>query len=163
WATAPGSPTPERPAPEHLVPEMRYRLLETMREYGAGQLSPEERADLGRQHAQFFLALAEEPDPERPGAAQPGWLGRLGRAHESPRTCAPRWRGPRSGGSWRRGSGWPARCGSSGRRAAIWPRGGSGWGGCWRWRRRPEARRSRQDSVSPKRVWSLSGAGISTR
>src|SRR5712691_1610248 len=42
--------------------EMRFRLLETLREYGAEQLSAKERAELAGRHACYYLALAEEAD-----------------------------------------------------------------------------------------------------
>jgi predicted ATPase/DNA-binding SARP family transcriptional activator len=54
---ADGSSVP--PAPRPTVAEMRYWMLETLREYGTEQLGPEERADLARRHAAFFMALAE--------------------------------------------------------------------------------------------------------
>jgi tetratricopeptide (TPR) repeat protein len=38
---------------------MRYRLLETMREYGGEQLFSKERGGLERRHAEYYLALAE--------------------------------------------------------------------------------------------------------
>jgi predicted ATPase/DNA-binding SARP family transcriptional activator len=40
--------------------EMRYRLLESLREFGAEQLEASEKAALERRHAGFFLALVEE-------------------------------------------------------------------------------------------------------
>jgi predicted ATPase/DNA-binding SARP family transcriptional activator len=39
--------------------EPRYRMLETLREFAAGQLAAEEQQALRQQHAAFFLALAE--------------------------------------------------------------------------------------------------------
>ena len=41
----------------------RYRLLETLREYAAEQLAPEERSTVAERHARYFLALAEEAEP----------------------------------------------------------------------------------------------------
>jgi predicted ATPase/DNA-binding SARP family transcriptional activator len=46
---------------------MRYRLLETLREFAAEQVEPEERRKLARRHAAFFLALAERADAEADG------------------------------------------------------------------------------------------------
>lgn len=43
--------------------EMRFRLLETLREYGRSQLSPEERSDLERRHALYFRDFAVERRP----------------------------------------------------------------------------------------------------
>ena len=40
--------------------EMRYRLLESLREFGTEQLEADEAEALSRRHAAFFLALAQE-------------------------------------------------------------------------------------------------------
>jgi non-specific serine/threonine protein kinase len=56
----------------------RYRLLEMLREYAAELLSPEERTEAERRHAQHYLALAEAVPPEsREGPEQKEWLDRL--------------------------------------------------------------------------------------
>ena len=58
--------------------EARYRLLETVRQYGAELLSPEERAELRERHAVFYLALAEMAAPKLfGGAADPALVARL--------------------------------------------------------------------------------------
>ena len=44
--------------------EPRFGLLETIREYAAGQLEPLERDELRRRHAEYFLELAERGVPE---------------------------------------------------------------------------------------------------
>ncbi|MFI6541302.1 BTAD domain-containing putative transcriptional regulator [Nonomuraea sp. NPDC050547] len=55
--------------------EPRYRMLETIREYG---LQRQERAGAVRErHARFFLRLAESADPHLRTAGQPRWLARL--------------------------------------------------------------------------------------
>jgi predicted ATPase len=46
---------------------MRYRLLQTLQEYGAEQLLPEERLSLQHQHAAYYLSLAEEAEPQLMG------------------------------------------------------------------------------------------------
>ncbi len=56
---------------------MRFRMLETLREYAAEQLTAEESADLRQRHAAHFLALAEEAALELRGAEQARWLERL--------------------------------------------------------------------------------------
>jgi predicted ATPase/DNA-binding SARP family transcriptional activator len=43
--------------------KFRFRMLETLREFGWEQLAPEERAELERRHAAYYLALAEEAEP----------------------------------------------------------------------------------------------------
>ena len=48
--------------------EARYRLLETVRQYGREKLEESGGEDeVGRRHALFFLQLAEEAEPELKG------------------------------------------------------------------------------------------------
>jgi len=57
--------------------EARYRMLETIRQFARERLEQTgEAADLGRRHAQFFLARAEAADPFLPVHAG-GWQERL--------------------------------------------------------------------------------------
>jgi predicted ATPase/DNA-binding SARP family transcriptional activator/DNA-binding CsgD family transcriptional regulator len=65
---------------EHGV--MRYTMLEPVRQYAREKLreSAEEDA-VQRRHAGFFLALAEEAEPELAGTQQQAWLKRLEREH----------------------------------------------------------------------------------
>lgn len=57
--------------------EMRFRLLETLREYGAEQLGSRERGKLRRRHARYYLALAEEADSKIRGPELAAWMARL--------------------------------------------------------------------------------------
>src|SRR6266566_1846789 len=58
--------------------EARYQMLETMRQFARERLEEAgEAAELGRRHAQFFLARAEAADPFLPVHAG-GWQERLG-------------------------------------------------------------------------------------
>jgi predicted ATPase/DNA-binding SARP family transcriptional activator/Flp pilus assembly protein TadD len=57
--------------------EMRYRLLETLREYGAERLSAAEQEALSGRHAAFFPALAEEAERWMHSAERYVWLERL--------------------------------------------------------------------------------------
>jgi predicted ATPase/DNA-binding SARP family transcriptional activator len=66
---------------------MRYRLLEALREFASGQLSPEERAALGRPHAVYFLALAEQAAPAVKGPERAQWLDRLEQEHDNLRAA----------------------------------------------------------------------------
>ena len=53
-------------------------MLETLREYGAERLAASgELADVRRQHAHWFAALAARAEPELRGRDQLDWLGRL--------------------------------------------------------------------------------------
>ena len=57
----------------------RYRLLETIREYGRERLTDAgESEDLRRWHGAYFLTFAEEGQPHLFGAEQLDWLRRLG-------------------------------------------------------------------------------------
>ncbi len=58
--------------------EVRYRLLQPVRQYGVGRLresggAPEAR----RRHADYFMGLAEGAEPDLTGAQQAAWLDRL--------------------------------------------------------------------------------------
>jgi predicted ATPase/DNA-binding SARP family transcriptional activator len=65
--------------------EMRYRFLETIREYAAERLNErQEGSDLRRRHLAYFLALAEESLQTPPGQdPPPEWLDRCRREHEN--------------------------------------------------------------------------------
>jgi predicted ATPase/DNA-binding SARP family transcriptional activator len=68
--------------------EMRYRLLETLREYAAEQLSVEDRAAVACRHAGHYLALAEAVRAEGgTGLAGRGSLVRLETEHSNLRTA----------------------------------------------------------------------------
>jgi predicted ATPase/DNA-binding CsgD family transcriptional regulator len=71
--------------------EARYRLLETVRQYGWEKLSVSgEERQLRERHAGYYLALAEEAEPELKGEQQIAWLERLEREHDNLR-AAMRW------------------------------------------------------------------------
>ncbi|MET8907177.1 BTAD domain-containing putative transcriptional regulator [Micromonospora sp. NPDC004551] len=58
--------------------EPRYRMLETIREYGLDRLAEAGEVDrVRRAHAAEYLVLAETAEPELRGAAQLDWLRRL--------------------------------------------------------------------------------------
>lgn len=59
-------------------PEPRIGMLETLRAYGWELLAAHaEAAVVGRRHAEFYLALAEEGEPALRGSAQIAWLNIL--------------------------------------------------------------------------------------
>ncbi|MDQ4126384.1 MAG: LuxR C-terminal-related transcriptional regulator [Actinomycetota bacterium] len=71
--------------------EARYRLLETIRQYGAEKLEESgEEAGVRWRHADFFLRLAEEAEPELKGSQQVQWVHRLSKEHDNLR-AAMRW------------------------------------------------------------------------
>jgi len=68
--------------------EFRFSMLETVREFGLEQLALSgETAALRRQHATFFLSLAEKAEPELKGSEQTAWFKRLEREHTNLRAA----------------------------------------------------------------------------
>jgi predicted ATPase/transcriptional regulator with XRE-family HTH domain len=64
--------------------EPRFVMLETIREYGQGCLEQcGEREALQREHAHYYLGLAEEAERKLLSAEQPQWLKRLEREHDN--------------------------------------------------------------------------------
>ncbi|MUN35796.1 BTAD domain-containing putative transcriptional regulator [Actinomadura litoris] len=59
----------------------RYRMLETIRAYGAERLDPAD--GIGREHACHYLALAEDADPHLRRAEQLEWLPVLAADHDN--------------------------------------------------------------------------------
>ena len=68
--------------------ETRYRLLEMVRQYGWEKLSESgEAGQFRNEHAGYYLALAEEAEPELKGERQVGWLERLEQERENLRAA----------------------------------------------------------------------------
>jgi non-specific serine/threonine protein kinase len=68
--------------------ETRYGLLETVRQYAWEKLSGlGEVRRLEDQHAGYYLALAEEAEPDLKGELQVAWLERLETEHDNFRTA----------------------------------------------------------------------------
>ena len=71
--------------------EGRYRLLEKVRQYASEKLEEAGGAERTRErHARYYLALAEEAEPELLGARQEAWLGRLEAEHDNLRAVLQR-------------------------------------------------------------------------
>ncbi len=66
---------------------MRFRMLESIREYAEAQLTPEERAAAGHRHLDFAVRFAEEAEPGLTGADQQAWLERLEADHDNLRAA----------------------------------------------------------------------------
>ena len=78
--------------------EARFAMLETVREYAHERLEVSWEAEvLGRRHADFFLALAEEAEPKLTGREQGVWLARLEEEHANLRAVLSR---ARERGEW---------------------------------------------------------------
>ena len=67
---------------------MRYRLLETVRQYAGDRLLEGGGGAAARaRHRDYFLRLAEEADPQTRGAEQGAWLDRLEAEHDNLRAA----------------------------------------------------------------------------
>jgi predicted ATPase/DNA-binding CsgD family transcriptional regulator len=67
---------------EHVDGEPRFAMLETIREYALEQLAASgEAKEIQNAHTAYYLALAEEAEPELNSAAQRAWLNRLEAEH----------------------------------------------------------------------------------
>lgn len=69
----------------------RYRLLDTLRQYGRERLAVSGDAEKAQcRHATYFMTLAEKTEPKLKGAEQAVWLDRLEMEHDNLR-IALRW------------------------------------------------------------------------
>jgi predicted ATPase/DNA-binding SARP family transcriptional activator len=67
---------------------MRYRLLETLREYGQERLLEAGEAEaIAERHARYFLGLVEQAEPELMRFQQAEWLARLDEEHDNVRAA----------------------------------------------------------------------------
>jgi predicted ATPase/class 3 adenylate cyclase len=71
---------------EGLEGEPRFAMLETVHEYAREKLEESgEAEEIKRAHAEYFLTLAREADPELKGPGQLEWLQRLEAEHDNMR------------------------------------------------------------------------------
>ena len=64
--------------------DLRFTMLETIREYAASQLAASaDKTSARNAHAAYFLALVEEANPHLASTADPGWLDRLEAEHDN--------------------------------------------------------------------------------
>ncbi len=76
------------PAPEGVDLGMRYRLLETIREYALERLAEQgSEQEIRTRHAHHFARLAERADPELRGPGQVAWMHRLDAAEDNLRAA----------------------------------------------------------------------------
>jgi len=68
--------------------EMRYRMLEMVREYASEQLDAVESERLLREHAAYFVAFVERAEPYLRGSEMAVWLERLERELDNLRAVA---------------------------------------------------------------------------
>jgi len=68
--------------------DLRFHMLETIREFGMDTLGAEgEAAGVRERHAWYFLELAAEAGPQLRGAQQAQWMERLERDHDNIRSA----------------------------------------------------------------------------
>ena len=73
---------------EQEAEQPRFLMLETIREYGLEMLAATgELQTTQAAHAHFFLALAEQAEPELQGPHQVGWVERLEQEHDNLRAA----------------------------------------------------------------------------
>jgi predicted ATPase/transcriptional regulator with XRE-family HTH domain len=69
---------------EEVAAEARYRLLETLRQYGNEKLFTSGDADTARRrHRKWYRSLAERAEPELTGPHQHFWLNRVEREYDN--------------------------------------------------------------------------------
>ena len=69
---------------EPLGGEVRYRLLETVRQYGQDRLAESgETAEIRRRHRDWYLEFAEQAEPKLRTAEQDKWMPRLEVEHDN--------------------------------------------------------------------------------
>jgi len=66
---------------------IRFRMLETIREFAGEVLDESEKAALRQSHLAFFLTLAETASPHLKGPEQAAWLDRLETEHDNLRAA----------------------------------------------------------------------------
>ena len=67
--------------------EMRFRMPESLREFGNEQLAPDRRDRLRARQAAWFSSMAEEAEDNLAGPEQVSWLDRLTRDHDNIRAA----------------------------------------------------------------------------
>lgn len=68
---------------EEVPDEMRFRMLETLREYASERLTPEEHVEAADRHLGYYLVLAELAQERMTNNEQLPWLERLDHEHEN--------------------------------------------------------------------------------
>lgn len=89
-------PSPSPPCSD--LPEIRFRMLETLREYAQELLSAEARAALRERHAAYFLELAGRAEPHLDPEARVDWLQCLEEEHDNIRAALEHYSAQECGG-----------------------------------------------------------------
>jgi tetratricopeptide (TPR) repeat protein len=72
---------------EHRAGSVRFRMLDTVREFAVEQLDDEDLIETSRRHAEHFRDLARSADLELTGPEQADWLQRLEAEHDNLRAA----------------------------------------------------------------------------
>ncbi|MDQ3812963.1 MAG: tetratricopeptide repeat protein, partial [Armatimonadota bacterium] len=67
----------EESAPETPLAQTRFSMLDTLRQFAAEQVAPDERRALERRHTGYYLALAEQSETGLMSPEREEWLRRL--------------------------------------------------------------------------------------
>ena len=70
--------------------ELRFRMLESLREYAQEQLTEDERQEVAGRHVDFYVPLVEQAQPALLGPEQIRWLDRLEQEHDNLRAALER-------------------------------------------------------------------------
>jgi predicted ATPase len=73
-----------------LTGDVRFRLLEPIREFVTSVTTEDERDELGRRHARFFVEFAERGAPQLKGPEQNAWLAAFACEHDNLRAVLDR-------------------------------------------------------------------------
>ena len=135
-----------------IMDEPRYRMLETVRQFGQEQLAASgEEEEVRRRHLIYFVALAERLAERiccrRQSGSLPGWT-------PSTTTCERRWRGRRRAGRRRWGCAWRGQWAVTGPSAATCARARAGLERALGWG---------SPTATPERARALSGLGWLSR
>ena len=67
--------------------DVRFRMLETLREYAQEQITPEQRAQAQSRHLEYYATMAQTASRHLLGHEQTAWLYRLGRDNDNIRAA----------------------------------------------------------------------------
>jgi non-specific serine/threonine protein kinase len=68
---------------EEADTEMRFRMLDTLRDFASEEIPPHEADQWQKIHAEYFVSLAEASEAHIPGSDQAIWLARLEVEHDN--------------------------------------------------------------------------------
>ncbi|HLK59908.1 MAG TPA: tetratricopeptide repeat protein, partial [Chthonomonadaceae bacterium] len=72
---------------EEVEAAMRYRMLESLREFAAEALPVQEREEIRQRHLEYYVGFAEQAETHQHGAGERQWLKRLELEHDNMRSA----------------------------------------------------------------------------